>query len=166
MCELTISIGTLDNFETLARCLESIYDDPTLDIEYEVWVVYNGSGGDTVPRAIRERFPRVRLLVRKGPLGYCATHNLALRESRSRYKLVLDDDTILAPGTLSRMISFMNGNPRVGMAGCKTLNPDGTFQKTYALLPRLATEWANAFKPDAFWDDRLYRNLSGVREVE
>jgi GT2 family glycosyltransferase len=166
MHDLTISIGTLDNFPVLERCLRSIYEDDSLRGSLEIWVVYNGSGDPAVPRAIAAAFPQVRLIVRPGPLGYCATHNIALRASRSRYKLVLDDDTILARGTLARMIEFMDANPRVGMSGCKTLNPDGTFQKTFGLVPRLATEWVNAFKPDAFWDDRLYADLSRVREVE
>jgi hypothetical protein len=164
--DLTIAIGTLDNFPTLERCLRSIYDDATINFTFEVCVVYNGSGDESITAQIRKTFPAVRLIIRKGPLGYCSTYNLVLTESRSRYTLALDDDTILSPGTLSRMVAFMDAHPQVGISGCRTLNPDGTFQKTYGTLPRLATEWLAVVKPDVFWGDRQYRDLLIVKEVE
>ena len=167
MDDLTISIGTLDNYPVLERCLRSIYEEDAPWLTYRVWVVYNGSGDDdTIPNRIETFFPQVTLVRKSGPLGYCATHNLVLSQCESRYVLILDDDTIVPRGTLARMVAFMDAHPAVGMAGCKTLNPDGGFQKTYGLLPSLRTELLNVLRPDSFWPDRLYEDTLTVREVE
>jgi hypothetical protein len=164
--DLTISIGTLGNFEVLARCLTSLFQEDAPDLSYEVSVVYNGPGNDGTVEKIRGRYPQVRLIERLNPLGYCVTHNLVLARNASRYTLLLDDDTILSKGVLSAMVSFMDRNPDVGIAGCKTLNADGSFQPSYAVEPSLRTELMNMFWPDRFWPGRLYRDVSGPRDVD
>ena len=166
MDDLTISIGSLGNYGTLARCLHSIYEDDASDVSYQIWVVYNAPSDDGITAHIKRTFPKVRLVKKPGPLGYCAAHNLVLRQCRSRYVLLLDDDTIVERGTLSAMVRFMDAHPEVGMAGPRTLNHDGTFQPTYGLLPSLWTELMTAFGADALWPARLYRETSRPREVE
>ena len=76
------------------------------------------------------------------------------------------DDTIIFKGTLEKMVSFMDHHPEVGMAGCKTLNPDGSFQKSYGLVPSLKTEFLTSFGMSSLWPDRLYKDVSSVRDVE
>jgi GT2 family glycosyltransferase len=93
--DLVISIGTLGRVEVLERCLETVYAEDDPGLRFEVWVVYNGSEDPAIVQRIREKLPRVRLIVRRGPLGYCGTHNLVLREAPARYVLVLDDDTLV-----------------------------------------------------------------------
>jgi GT2 family glycosyltransferase len=165
MVDLTISIGTIGNYPVLERCLRSIYKEDSPGLSYEVWVVYNGSGNDGVVEKIEENFPQVSLINKRHPLGYCVTHNLVLRQCNSRYVLVLDDDTIVQNKTLLKMVRFMDAHPKVGIAGCKTLNADGTFQKTFGVLPNLRTELRNIFRSSGFWPDHLYKDISSYREV-
>jgi GT2 family glycosyltransferase len=164
--DLAISIGTLGNFGMLERCLRSIFIEDAPNLRYQVWVVFNGAHDDGTTDRIRREFPQVTVLAEKGPLGYCGTHNLVLKRRPGRYVLVLDDDTIVHAGTLSTMVAFMDVNQDVGIAGCKTLNPDGTYQKSYGLLPGLKTELVNAFRPAGFWPRRLYKDTAAVKEVE
>jgi GT2 family glycosyltransferase len=165
--DLTISIGNLGSYELLAGCLRSIYQHPP-DLRFTVCVVYNPPEElvTYTDQRIEREFPQVRLIRRKGPLGYCLTHNLVLRECRSRYVLVLDDDTLVPEGTLSKMVRFMDEHPDVGMAGCRTLNHDGSFQRTFGLVPSLGSELVNVFRADSFWPDSLYENVCRVREVQ
>lgn len=167
--DLVVSIGHIGDFATLAKCLDSIGAHPVA-IRFEIWVVYNGPGGDGAVERIRERFPAVRVFDERGPLGYCRTHNIAMQhvldEERARYVLLLDDDTIVAPGNFDRMVSFMDRNPGVGMAGCKTWNPDGTFQPSYASMITLRLELETALFPNAQWPEHLYRDPSHVRTVD
>jgi hypothetical protein len=167
--DLVVSIGHLGDFATLAKCLDSIAAHQ-ISIRHEIWIVYNGPGGDGVVEQIRARFPPVRIFDQRGPLGYCGTHNLALRaaldEGRARYVLLLDDDTLVAAGNFDRMVSFMDQHPRVGMAGCKTLNPDGTFQQSFALMNSWKLELRTVLFPNAQWPAHLYRDLSSVRSVD
>ncbi len=166
MEDLTISIGSLGNYPTLERCLQSIYAETSHGPSVRVWVVCNGSDLSDTPVRIARHFPAVHLIRRDHALGYCATHNLVLGRCDTRYVLVLDDDTIVHQGTLARMVAFMDANPTVGMAGCKTLNGDGSFQRTYGLVPSLKTELSNIFRPDSFWPESLYRDVTIRRDVE
>ena len=166
MDDLNISIGNLGNYSLLEGCLRSIYAEDEPGFRFTVSVIYNGPAGAGTDRLIARDFPQVKLIRRAGPLGYCATHNVVLNAADSRYVLVLDDDTIIPKGALPRIVAFMDRHPDVGIAGCKTLNVDGSFQRTFGLVPSLRSELVNAFRPDSFWPDRLYEDVSSVREVQ
>lgn len=163
--DLTISIGSIGKYHLLERCLTSIFEDVDEALSIEVRVVYNGPGDDGVCEKIASDFPRVRVTRRSNSLGYCAAHNIVLNESTSRYVLVLDDDTVVSRGALRTMVAFMDAHPRVGLAGCKTLNADGSFQPTYGLDPSLRTEFMNIFKASSFMPRHLYREVDSVRKV-
>lgn len=167
--DLVVSIGHIRDFAMLATCLDSIAAHPVA-VRFEIWVVYNGDGEDGAVARIRERYPAVRVFDERGPLGYCRTHNIAMQcvldEQRARYVLLLDDDTVVAPGNFDHMIAFMDQNPRVGMAGCMTHNPDGTFQPTFAEMISLRLEARTALTPNAQWPAELYRDLSRPRAVD
>jgi GT2 family glycosyltransferase len=167
MDDLNIAIGNLGNYSLLAGCLRSIFAEDAPGFRFTVTVVFNAPAGVDTYQCIERDFPQVKLIRRAGPLGYCGTYNLVLNDKGdSRYVLVLDDDTIVPKGTLPRIVAFMDQHRDVGIAGCKTLNADGGFQRTFGLVPSLRSELVNAFRADSFWPDRLYKDLSSVREVE
>ncbi len=166
MDDLTISIGTLGNYPALADCLRSICREEDPHLSYRIVVVNNGITDHRVSDAIRKDFPRVALIEKQPKLGYCVPHNLVMKGSTSRYVLLLDDDTIVQAGALATMVNYMDKHPDVGIAGCKTLNPDGTLHRTYGRFYTLKTELLNALKISSFYPDRLYRDLSSAREVE
>jgi GT2 family glycosyltransferase len=166
MMDLVISIGTIDRYDMLANCLRSIYGDETLDLQVKVVIVINGAPDETMAQRIKENFPACAILQHPSPLGFCRMHNLVMSQSQSRYVLLLDDDTILSKGSLKRMISFMDQNPRVGIASCRTVHPDGEFQKTYGLMPTVKTEFLNAIKVSSFWPDALYDDSPTPKDVD
>jgi len=167
MMDLTISIGSLGKIDLLRRCLRSVFEEDAPGFSFEVRIVYNGPGGDGVCESIPKEFPQVALSwAARAPLGYCGTHNVVLRDASGRYVLLLDDDTILPKGTLPAMVRFMDEHPRAGIAGCKTLNSDGSFQPTFGLRPNLKTEVRNIFKSTSYLPASLYREVDSVRHVE
>lgn len=167
MTDLVISIGTLDNYPMLESCLRSICQDDDPRLSYEIVVVNNGVSDQRVVSKLAESFPRVRTIYRAPKLGYCAPHNLVMTNSDSRYVLVLDDDTVVKKGTLSKMVAFMDSHPDVGIAVCKVLNPDGTLQRVHGVFPNLGTEILNALKLRRFLpDERRPLDLRAAREVD
>lgn len=165
--DLVISIGSLGNHEVLARCLRTVFEEDEPGFRFEVWVVFNGSDDRPLIEMLEREFPLVRLFsARGGPLGYCRTHNVVLERARSRYVLVLDDDTLVPKATLPGMVRFMDEHPDVGLAGCETHNADGSYQRSFGLVPSLRTELATAFGPEGFWPESLYRDVSRMRDVE
>lgn len=97
------------------------------DIEAEIFVVDNASR-DGSADMVEEKFPDVHLLRNPSNTGFAAGNNVALRQVRGRYVLLLNTDTIVRTDTFSCLVHFMEEHPEAGAVGCKILNPDGTLQ--------------------------------------
>ena len=96
-------------------------------IRGEVIVVDNASDDGSV-EMVRKRFPSVHLIASKSNLGFAKANNLALKRARGKYILLINPDTLVQEDTLEVMLKFFEENQDVGLAGCKVLNPDGSFQ--------------------------------------
>jgi len=162
--DLTILIGSFGQLEHLRPCLKSIFD--TVDgTSFSVIVGFNFLGESDSPRAIASEFPQVEQLRAPMKLGYCRAYNRMMARSAGRYVLVLDDDTALHPGTIDGMVRFMDAHPEVGIAGCRTVNPDGTYQKTTALMYSIGRELVNVVCPSAVWRDGINEAVTSWKSV-
>ena len=126
MTSLTVSIVTANNRKLICDCLESIY--ATLEgLSCEVFVVINASRDDS-ETVIRERFPMTNLIVNQERRGFTYNHNQVMRRAGGKYVLILNDDTLMRPGALRKMVDFMDRSPGTGLLGPRILNPDLSLQ--------------------------------------
>ena len=124
--QLSIIIVNYNVREFLHHALVSL-QKAMKGIRGEIIVVDNASDDGSV-EMVRRRFPRVHLIASKSNLGFARANNLGLRQSRGKFLLLINPDTLVQEDTLQVMLSFFEQNPDVGLAGCKVMNPDGTFQ--------------------------------------
>lgn len=124
--QLSVIIVNYNVREFLHQALVSLRRALT-GIRAEIVVVDNASDDGSV-EMMRKRFPDIRLIVNKTNVGFARANNQALRRARGSYLLLLNPDTVVQEDTLRVMMQFFDENPHVGLAGCKILNPDGTFQ--------------------------------------
>jgi GT2 family glycosyltransferase len=71
-------------------------------------------------------------------VGFGAGHNKAIREAGekgSKYHFIINPDIFFEPGTLKKIVAFMDENPRVGLLMPKTVNVDGSIQYNCKLVP-------------------------------
>ncbi len=123
--DVSVVIVTYNVREFLEQALRSV-ERASAGLAVETWVVDNDSADGSV-EMVRERFPDVRLVANEENVGFATANNQAIREAAGRYVLVLNPDTILQEDTLRRLVAFMDAHPDAGAAGCRILNPDGTF---------------------------------------
>lgn len=123
--DVSVVIVTYNVREFLEQALRSV-ERASAGLAVETWVVDNDSA-DGSAEMVREQFPDVRLVANEENVGFAVANNQALREAAGRYVLVLNPDTILQEDTLRRLVAFMDAHPDAGAAGCRILNPDGTF---------------------------------------
>jgi len=122
------------NGETLLRdCLRSLRETRGL-LGLEVILVDNASRDTSVATA-RTEWPGVVLLQQSRNVGYVPANNVGLRRATGRYAMFLNNDTVLHPGCLQELLSFLDGHPEVGAASVQILNPDGSDQGTARRFP-------------------------------
>jgi GT2 family glycosyltransferase len=134
---LSIIISTYNARDVLADCLQSIYRNPP-SLPYEIIVVDDAST-DGTSEMVSARFPEVRLLRNEVNLHYTKSNNRALHYVRGQYLHLLNNDTIVMPLALDRMIAFLEQHPEAGAVGSKLLNEDGTTQVSVKSLPDLGS---------------------------
>jgi len=126
--DLTISLINHSNPELLRDCLASL-ESATHATSLDVRIVDNATDGRMVDE-IRAQFPKTNWSMNRKRLGFSANHNQILATGQGRYICILNDDTILHDGAMDELVRFMDAHPRVGMAGPRTLNPDGSIQNS------------------------------------
>lgn len=131
--DLSITICSWNTKDDLRLCLESLRRVKD-EVSFEVIVVDNASR-DGSPEMVSEEFPEVRLLAQTENLGFTGGHNLAIAERRGRHAMPLNSDTIVHPGALRTLMSYLVAHPDVGILGPKLLNPDGSLQFSCRRFP-------------------------------
>jgi N-acetylglucosaminyl-diphospho-decaprenol L-rhamnosyltransferase len=139
---LSIIILCWNDLKVIPDCLASIYSG-THTTELEVIVSDNGSTDGSI-EFIRENFPQVRIIENGTNLRFAKGNNVAIRESKGDYVLILNPDTIIHDGTLDKLIEFANRHPEAGGFGCRVLNTDGTYQDAIRPLYTIRSEWCLA----------------------
>ena len=87
----------------LAQCLHSVLK--AMDgIDGEIIVVDNDSQDDSIDYA-RELYPQVTFIENKENLGFSCANNIAIRQSKGEYVLLLNPDTIVNEHICTRIAS-------------------------------------------------------------
>ncbi len=95
-------------------------------ISSEIFVVDNASIDGSV-QMLRRRFPEVQLIENNKNVGFSAGNNIAIKEARGDYIVLINPDTVVQEDTFTNLVDFFDRNPQASAATCKILNPDGSF---------------------------------------
>lgn len=125
--DISIIIVTYNTADLIGGCLDSVLASEGCNCE--IIVVDNASQDDSA-RFIKERYPQVCLIENSSNRGFAAANNQALPLCKGRYLFFLNPDTTVKPDALRNAASFMDENPRIGLAGTAIVNPDGTHQES------------------------------------
>jgi GT2 family glycosyltransferase len=158
MSDLTLSIiiVTWNTCEITRACLQSIREHVT-GVEYEVIVVDNASSDGSVGM-IQSEFPEARLIPNEENVGFGRANNQAMRVARGRFLFLLNSDTLIPDDSVERLVSFMEGDSQIGVAGCKLLFEDGSLQSSCSRFPSI--------KLALIEDLMLYKLLSRRKQGE
>jgi GT2 family glycosyltransferase len=136
--DLSIVVVNWNTRDLLRACLVSI--ERTVEhLEYEVLVVDNNST-DGSAELVATEFPGTTLIRNAANVGFARANNQAIAASSGRHVLLLNSDAELLAGTAEAMVRSLDANPRTGVVGVQVLNPDGSFQASYADFPGLVGE--------------------------
>ncbi len=135
--DLSVVVVSRDVRDLLAACLESLHQiDNGFVIET---LVVDAASSDGSSAMVRQRFPAVRQLASRENLGFTRGNNWAIRLARGRHVMLLNPDTVVRPGALRALVTFLDAHPDVGVAAPKLVFPDGSVQSSRRRFPRPVT---------------------------
>ncbi len=133
MADVAAVVVTYNAMPWLEQCLGSLGG-------IECVVVDHGSGDGSVAAARAAG----ATVIEQENLGLAAGWNRGLRETESRYVLILNADAWLVGDALARLVAFADAHPRAAVVAPRLRNPDGSLQRSVRGFPtlwRLATEY-------------------------
>ena len=96
---------------------------------YEILVVDNASGDDSLSRLKDYFADNVKFIASVENNGFAAGNNQALKVATGRYQLLLNSDTVVWQNTLESIYDYMEKNSDVGACGCRVLLENGELDK-------------------------------------
>ncbi len=164
--KVVISIVTWRAARLTIDCLAALETQMQANQDAYAIVVDNDSGdgtADAIAQAIASRGWQDWVELIRSPVngGFAAGNNIALRQAMLRFPhfehlLLLNPDTVVRAGFVLALRDFMAAAPRVGIAGARCEDPDGTPQECSFRFPGIISEFSSQLRLGFF--DSLVRN--------
>lgn len=167
---VSIIVVSYNTREMTLEALRSAVAETT--IPFELIVVDNAST-DGSAEAIAAEFPGIRLIASRENHGFAKANNLAAREARAPYLLLLNPDTVTLDHAIDRLVAFARRTPEAGIWGGRTLYGDrslnagscNALQSLWSIFCR-TTGLSVAFKGSAFFNPENYGSWDRSTERE
>ncbi|HWY08196.1 MAG TPA: glycosyltransferase family 2 protein [Candidatus Acidoferrales bacterium] len=160
--DVSVILLTRNTCQQTREAIESVLSSAGT-ITKEIRVIDNASTDETF-RRLPAAFPDVRYTRMERNLGFARGVNLAAREARGDFLLLLNSDARLAQESLGLAVEWMRANPGCGVAGAQLFYADGRKQNSIANFPSLATELLNKFLLRTLWPQRFPGKEQEYRE--
>lgn len=165
-----ISFNTRD---MTVECIRSLFAQTAVEL-IEVAALDNCSV-DGSADAIATAFPQVELIRSGENLGFAGGNNVAAKDARSEFLLLLNPDTVVKDHAIERLIEFARVHPESGIWGGRTMFADGRLnpascwrrQSLWSVLC-FATGLSSVFRDSALFNSEAYGGWrrDSVREVD
>ncbi len=143
--KVSVIIPAYNGWEMNYLCLRSIKEN-TESLSYEVIFADDASTDET--RNIDQTITRIVHIRNEQNLGFLRNCNHAASFARGEYLHFLNNDTEVTPGWLSSLVTLMEKDKTIGMAGSKLVYPDGRLQEAGGIIWQDASGWNYGHKQD------------------
>jgi GT2 family glycosyltransferase len=128
----SIIIANYNGKRFLKPCLEAIQALDYPRAKLQVILVDNGSTDGSIEH-MQRHFPWADLL-QNDRNNYARALNKGIQHARGDYIGFLNNDTVVEPNWLRELVTAMEGDDRIGLAGGKMLLPDGRINSTGIIM--------------------------------
>ena len=130
--DLSIIIVNYRTYELTKNAINSVLE--TVKSSYEIFVVDNGSQDNSYEK-LKFRFSneisekKIKTIANKSNKGFATANNIAIKESKGDYILLLNSDTIVKENSIDSSLNYIKTQEDVGAVGPKILLPNGDLDK-------------------------------------
>ncbi|WP_297980572.1 glycosyltransferase family 2 protein [uncultured Methanobrevibacter sp.] len=175
--DLSIVIVNYNTFKLTKETIDSCLAEPT-HYTYEIFLVDNKSTDDSLSRLedyFKDEINRgiLKVIANSANKGFANANNLAIREARGEFVLLLNSDTLVKEATIDKCMDYVSQkiNADVGALGCKVTLADGSLDKACKRsFPNPANSFYKLFniKTNSEKDNYNLDNLDddGVYEID
>lgn len=118
---IPVAFNSADQIKRTIRHLEQVCSG----IDVEILVVDNASTDDTGELAAQV-LTRGRVIRLEQNVGFGRGANAGIREATGRFSLIMNDDVLPEPGSLETLISVLDRDSAIGLAGPRMVHVDGS----------------------------------------
>lgn len=160
---LSIVIVNFNGRGHLEACLRSLAEHPP-SVSSEIVVVDNASTDGSA--AVVAGFPAARLLPLPVNVGFSAGNNAGIRATAGDLVLLLNNDTVVGPGALDRLVERLEADGAAGVAGPRLVDGAGRAELSFGPMISplgelrqkvLVALQARGFGPVSSWVERTTR---------
>ena len=127
MPEVSVVIVCMNRPDILFPCLDSLHSGNMENILETLVVAYNFTGENLAQLA--EKYPWVTIVPSDGVRGFAENNNLALKRVKGHYCFIVNDDTIVPPHTIRRLLEDLRSLPEDAAAVSPAIHfADGRLQ--------------------------------------
>ena len=142
--DVSVIILNYNSWNLLKDCLDSLYRF-TRDVVFEVIVVDNGSD-ENKWTALQSDYPDVIFIRNNKNLGFSRGNNIGANVASGKYLLFLNVDTIFRENLIKSLLEIIKSDTKIGAAGPKLFNSDGSFQLSCGQLPNVLVEFRDKIR--------------------
>ena len=152
--DLCVSVVSGGNRQMTLDCLRSVLNSLDGTIKVEIHFVDNCAPALWFTE-VSSISPLIKLYRNDRRKGFGDNHNMVMRSVNADFYLILNDDTVMAPGTCETLVREARKSEGVGFIGPKLLNGDGSLQPSCYRFP---SPWLSLSQ--ALLLNRFFRRLS------
>lgn len=142
--DVVVSIVNHENRDLLRDCLASL-PVACAGLDWEATVVDNASGDGSLEMLAAD-FPEIKVIANPVRLGFGANQNQVLRPllaspDSPRYVLVLNDDTVVEPRSVTAMVAALDADPAAAAVAPTITDTAGRAAASRIAYPSAANAW-------------------------
>ena len=131
--DLSIIVVSWNGRELLDECLTALKKSKD-SLTKQIILVNNGSH-DGTDEVVKKFYPEVELISTPVNLGFTRANNLAYKQAKGKYILMLNSDAFISANALQKTVGFMEKKQDAGVVGARLVNRDGTEQHCVRSFP-------------------------------
>jgi GT2 family glycosyltransferase len=127
--KISIIIVNYNTAELTVNCIRSIYQK-TVDLDFEVILIDNGSNDNTVEIVQKEfqNYGNLIIIKNEENFGFAKACNIGAKRASGKYLCFLNTDTVLVNNAFLYMVNLLRKEPKIAVIGPQLLNEDMSIQ--------------------------------------